>query len=35
MSNNWFVDKMSEEVSFEEIQEKADRGDLMEFIRLF
>jgi hypothetical protein len=28
MSNNWFADKMSEEVSFEEIQEKADRGDL-------
>lgn len=27
MSNNWFADKMSEEVPFEEIQEKADNGD--------
>lgn len=27
MSNNWFADKMLEEVSFEEIKEKADRGD--------
>lgn len=27
MDNNWFADKMSEEISFEEIQEKADRGD--------
>lgn len=27
MSDNWFAEKMPEEVSFEEIQEKADRGD--------
>lgn len=27
MSNNWFADKMSEEVPFEEIQGKVDRGD--------
>ena len=24
---NWFSDKMSEEVPFEEIEEKADKGD--------
>lgn len=30
MSNNWFADKMSEEVFFEEIKEKADRGDFNE-----